>query len=40
MEDGPNIAVRPNGPYLVSGGVPISRRHVVTTHAKIGFADH
>ena len=31
MEPEPNITVRPNGPYLVGGGVPISRRHVVTS---------
>ncbi len=31
QHDGPQITVRPNGPYLVSGGVPISRRHVVAS---------
>ena len=31
MEERPSITVRPNGPYLVSGEVPISRRHVVTS---------
>ena len=25
------ITVRPNGPYLVAGGVPVSRRHVVAS---------
>lgn len=27
----PQIIVRPNGPYLVSGGVPVSRRRVVSS---------
>jgi len=26
---GPSVTVRPNGPYLVAGGVPIRRRHQV-----------
>ena len=31
QHDGPQITVRPNGPYLVSGGVPVSRRRVVAS---------
>ena len=29
--EGPTITVRPNGPYLVSGGLPVSRRRVVAS---------
>ncbi len=27
----PQITVRPSGPYLVAGSVPVSRRHVVSS---------
>jgi CDGSH-type Zn-finger protein len=30
MSGTPKISVRPNGPYLVEGGVPLAHQHVVT----------